>query len=222
MPITFVDNGAVQNTTATEFTQAYPSAVGVGSLLVATWRMASTTNTMAVSDSVNGSWTQALRQNNTTDGVSVAVFYKYNTAAGTPTVTFTSNVAAAQWITIDEYSGLLTLTDPIDQTEGAEADSTSTMTSDSFTTTSNYELFIVGTGFGGATTQTAGTNYTQRRVTSDGRLSCEDRIVTAVGSYTASTTALDVLNAHIAVATFVGVVDPLVARSGNWRRRGRR
>lgn len=76
-------------TAGTDTTIAYTSAVAAGSLLTATIRNGALFSTQSISDSVNGAWTIAYHQDQTTDGHTLIVAYFKSSAAGTPTVTIT-------------------------------------------------------------------------------------------------------------------------------------
>jgi hypothetical protein len=97
------------------------------------------------------------------------------------TVTFGGAVEYPD-VRIAEYSGL----DPVNPLDKAAAalGSGTTSTSGSVTTTSATEL-LVGINNVNSVTTAAGTGYTSRGITGDGNILAE-RVVTAVGTYTAT------------------------------------
>jgi len=98
----------------TSSTTSYTSPVSSGSLLVAYFSGSQVTGrTLTVSDSINGSWNQDIAGNTQ---ASVGIFSFPNTAAGSPTITYTiSGAAATLRILIEEWSQVLTSA-PKDQT----------------------------------------------------------------------------------------------------------
>lgn len=98
--------------TAYEYgTQAtYSNNITSGSTLIAVVSGGGVVTTPSVSDSVNGSWTQACTipgDSSQSNESSLAVFYKTNPSAGTaPTVTVSNDGLFDRAIRIFEYSGL--------------------------------------------------------------------------------------------------------------------
>jgi FtsP/CotA-like multicopper oxidase with cupredoxin domain len=109
-----------------------------------------------------------------------AIFYAPNIAGGSTTVTVTFNrTAAYPDLLVTEYSGINVL----DQVRGATTTS-STANSGARTTTAPNELIFGATTVVTMTTG-PGQGFTQRLLTPDGDLA-EDRIVSAIGSYSAT------------------------------------
>jgi hypothetical protein len=121
-------------------------------------------------------------------GLSQSIYYCPNIAGGSrPTVTVRFDAAVAfPDVAILEYSGVSTL----DQNRGNFGTGTTTSSGTRTTTAANELIFaanIVGTFTTGP-----GANFTQRIITSPDGDICEDRIVTAIGTYGA-TAPLNVL-----------------------------
>ena len=122
-------------------------------------------------------------------GISQSIYYAKSIAgaaanANTVTVTF-SAAATAPDIRILEYSGLNT-TAPLDVTAAASGSGTS-VSSGSATTTSANEL-ILGATTVSAATSGVGSGFTKRIQTVPDSDLVEDQIVTATGSYAATST----------------------------------
>ncbi len=119
---------------------------------------------------------------------SLAVYYAANIASSVAngnTVTVTFNRATVYPdVRIAEYRNVAT-TNPLDVAAGATGTG-ATANSGNVTTTNANDL-LVGFNYVQTYTGNAGTGFTERRVTSDGNL-LEDRNVTAVGSYSATST----------------------------------
>ncbi len=138
----------------------------------------------SVKDSAGNSYQVAVPMGQTT-GLRQAIYYARNIATSsgnTLTVTF-SQPAQAVDIRSAEYRNL-------DQTNPFDAGSTAsgtaaTATSRSATTTSSGEL-LVGAGMTVGLFSGAGSGYTTRLLTTPDGDIMEDRIVTAIGSYTAT------------------------------------
>lgn len=122
-------------------TLAYTGAVHVGNFLVGTMQSPNTTGG-TVSDNVNaGNYTTGLNHSTANTANDLALFYKENTLAGTPTVTLTPGGAGDIGCCIEEYSGVLTSTS-IDKSGATEANGT-TITSSSLTNTgANGDLCV--------------------------------------------------------------------------------
>jgi outer membrane biosynthesis protein TonB len=105
-------------------------------------------------------------------------------AAGTNSVTITFNSGAHYPdVRILEYSGIDT-GNPLDTAVGATGNST-TSSSGAVKTTNPNDL-LVGANYVETSTTGAGSGYTQRMITNPNHDLVEDRLVTAIGSYSAS------------------------------------
>lgn len=139
----------------------YGSAVGAGSLLVLIGRYSTGGLTPTVSDNVNaGNWTLAgeFVQTNDANGT-IQIYYKANSGAGTPTVTYNLGTARVQRVIILEFSGAAT-SSPLDgSTVGAE-NTGITPASGNITPANNGSVFVCGAFANSAVTFLAGTDYT--------------------------------------------------------------
>lgn len=91
---------------ATTIADTFASAVGAGSTLWCVVSFDSAMTLSGVADSVNGAWTLAIGVTQTNNVERSELWYKANSAAGTPTVTATFATAADfRRITIEEVSG---------------------------------------------------------------------------------------------------------------------
>jgi hypothetical protein len=167
--------------------------------------------TVTVSDNVNaGNWTQAVTQQQTTDGHQGYIFYKWNAGAGSTTVTVgISGAAASIRSCMAEYSGAMTSGDPIDKTSSNQGDTTSS-TADSnataTTTQANELLFGLNTndntlnpswvaGIGGAGT-------VRQTVTANQTVAISDLTVSATGAYHNNPSFSNTQNWTSLIATF--------------------
>jgi hypothetical protein len=142
---------------------------------------------VSVTDSRGNVYTPAVGRTTTT-GLSATIYYAKNigsAAAGSNTVTVTfSGAASYPDVRILEYAGA----DPINPLDGtATATGTgTTSTTAAVVTTSATDLLFAANVVATMTTG-AGAGFTSRIISGDGNIA-EDRLVTAVGSYTASAT----------------------------------
>jgi len=117
-------------------------------------------------------------------GLAQSIYYASNIAAGNNTVTVNfTQTARYPDIRILEYQGVNTL-----DVTAAAAGSGTTVSSGAATTTAANEL-LFGADMVSGITKGAGTNFTTRIVTSPDSDLAEDRVVTTVGSYSATASA---------------------------------
>jgi len=183
--ISFVQVKSATATSASSITAAFTAAQTAGNLNVVAVMWGDTTSTVSsVTDSRSNAYTLAVGPS-AANGLTSAIYYAKNIAAGSNTVTVTFNKAAG-WpnINVMEYSGLDTAT-PLDVVSSASGSGT-TANSGSATTTSATEL-IVGAGNPVTTFTAAGSGFSNRIINSFGGIS-EDKIVTSTGSYNATAT----------------------------------
>jgi hypothetical protein len=189
-PITFIQvNSADPQTPQTSVTVTYAAAQRVGDLnvVVVGWND-STSTVSTVTDTLGNAYTLAAGPTVQTGTATQSIFYAKNivaAAAGANSVTVKFNVAAAYPdIRILEYSGLDT-TNPLDVSSGASGNGTTASSGPAVTTTYANDLIIaadvIQTGTPGA-----GTGFTKRIITNPDSDIVEDRVVTAIGSYTAT------------------------------------
>ncbi len=173
----------------TTVTVPYAAAQTAGNLnvVVIAWNDG-TTNVQAVTDTRGHVYRLAVGPTRVSATASLAIYYAANitaSAANANSVTVTFNAATVYPdVRIAEYSGI-SATDPLDVAIGATGTGT-TANSGSVTTTNANDL-LVGGNYIATYTNAAGSGYTSRVITSDGNL-LEDRNVTAVGSYNATST----------------------------------
>jgi hypothetical protein len=101
---------------------SYPANVVAGDLLVGQIRANGTTK---VSDSVNGSWTEAVQT--TDEGVTHSVWFRQNASAGKTTVKLSGATSGSLRAVLGEYSGVAT-SGALDQTSCNRGTSTSVAT----------------------------------------------------------------------------------------------
>ena len=174
---------AVPQTPTATVSVSYPGAQTLGDLNIVVVGWNDTTATVqSVKDSAGNTYSLAIGPTSAT-GLRQSIYYAANTAAGSNTVTVTfSQAAVYPDIRILEYKGLTTL----DVTAGAVGNSASA-SSGAATTTSANEL-IFGASTIATTTKAVGSGFTSRIITSPDSDIAEDKIVTAVGSNTATST----------------------------------
>jgi hypothetical protein len=163
----------------------FAAAQTLGNLNVVAVMWGDTTSAVtSVTDSKGNAYSLAVGPT-TASGLTSAIYYAKNIAAGSNTVTVTFNQTAG-WpnINVLEYSGLST-TSPLDVTATASGTGT-TANSGSATTTAASEL-IVGPGNPLTTFTAAGSGFSNRIINSFGGIS-EDKIVSSAGSYNATAT----------------------------------
>lgn len=159
--------GGFAATAGTTVAATYGSPVTAGNLLVC--GIGCDVNaTITVSDSVNGAWT-AIGTRLTNSALNSQMFYKANTAAGTPTVTATCGSGNYRNLRIGEWGGVATTT-PLDANNGTTGSSTTPATT--VTTVADHDL-VVGTAYI-TNTAAAGTGFNSRVVT-DGNV-LEDKL----------------------------------------------
>ncbi|HEY5287000.1 MAG TPA: right-handed parallel beta-helix repeat-containing protein [Solirubrobacteraceae bacterium] len=118
---------------------SYTANVQAGDLLVGQFR---TNGTTSVSDSVNGSWTEAAQT--TKEGVTHSIWYRQNAAAGKTTVTVSGGTSGSLRTVLAEYSGVAT-TGALDQTACNQGTSTS-VTTGATASVGTGDLLFVGVG----------------------------------------------------------------------------
>jgi hypothetical protein len=161
---------------------SYPTAQTVGDMNVVVVGWNDTTATVqSVKDSVGNTYSLAIGPTSGT-ALRQSIYYAANIKGGGNTVTVTFNQAAVYPdVRILEYRGVTTL----DVTAGAVGSNTSP-NSGAATTTSANEL-IFGADIVYTTTGAAGSGFASRIISPDGDIA-EDKVVTTVGSNSATAT----------------------------------
>jgi hypothetical protein len=134
MPVSYVAGSHAEiqyPSSASARTLAYGGALTPGSLLVVTVTTTTTAGNLSCTDNVNGAYT--LAEQRVVSARAVEQYYFYNNgSSGTPTVTVTPSQASFLSITIDEYLGVVTDSDPrrasIDNTGTSATLTTGTVT----------------------------------------------------------------------------------------------
>jgi fibronectin type 3 domain-containing protein len=187
--IAFVQtNNAVPQSSPTSVSVAYTAAQSAGNLnvVVIGWN-AATGTVQSVTDTVGNSYALAVGPTVRSGFGTQSIYYAANirgAAANGNTVKVTFNAATSHPdIRIAEYRGI-SLSNPVDVVAAATGNS-ATASSGAATTTSANDL-IVGANLVSSFTTGAGTSFTSRVITSPDGDILEDRIVTAIGSYSAT------------------------------------
>jgi CTP:molybdopterin cytidylyltransferase MocA len=162
-------------------TVTYPGAQTIGDLnvVVVGWNDTSST-VVQVSDSAGNNYSLAIGPTTGT-GLRQSIYYAANIKGGSNTVTVQFN-QPAQFadVRILEYRGV----NAVDVTAGASGNSTTANSGTANTTAANELIFganMVSTFTGGA-----GSGFTSRVITTPDGDIAEDRVVTAMGSYSAT------------------------------------
>src|SRR6266702_1792036 len=185
-------NSAVPQTPQTTVNVTFTAAQAAGDLNVVVVGWNDTTATVSsVADKSGNTYTLAVGPTAFTGVLSQSIYYAKNiksaaAAANIVTVTF-SPAAAYPAIRILEYNGA-DLNSPVDVT-AANTGNSSTTNSGSATTTNATDL-LLGASMVATFTTGPGTGFTSRLLTSPDGDIAEDRMVTATGSYSATTAAL--------------------------------
>jgi len=137
----FIQGKAATGTGVTSIAVAFTSAVTSGNHLVAAIQTPNTTG-ITVADNVNaGNYSVSDNHSTTNNANDNALWYKENTGAGTPTVTFSSIPAGNVGVCIGEYNGPLTSASL--DVHGATDATGTTITSGSKTSTgANGDLLV--------------------------------------------------------------------------------
>ncbi len=184
--IAFVQgNYATPQSPQTAVNVAFTAAQGAGNLNVVAIGWSDTTAAVSsVTDSAGNSYAAALAPTVLAGQITHVFYYAKNIRAGANTVTVHFSPAASfPDVRILEYRGL----DPVNPVAGGVGASGSggTSSTGTLTTTVANVLLVAGNDVA-TTTNGAGTGFTSRMITSpDGNIA-QDRIVSAVGSYSAT------------------------------------
>jgi len=200
--IGLVQSAAVQGSSVTSLSQAFPSNNTAGNLIVVFVR-ATSGQTVTVTDTASNTYALAVSQIQTTNSHQIYIFYatSVNNSSNTVTATF-SGTNTKPWMAVFEYTGVSVL----DKTASAQGSNALPNTGLTATTTSNNELVFAGLGLpSNAGTVTAGTGFQlllQDAPPNTSRAATEGQI-TAVSSQYAGTFSLSAgTNWSAVVATF--------------------
>lgn len=207
--------GAVKNCgTATSCALAYTVNVGAGDLLAACVRIGANPPTgLTVSDSLNGTWTQAIATAQTTDGHTGYIYFFPNTGAGANTLTVATSSSQSLRMVIMEFSGIAA--SPLDQIAGNMGTNNIAASGNTPVTTQASEL-VLGCETNANNLNDAVTNF--NGYTNNETLSCAsgncvnegDTNVAATGAQSISWTEFQATDWTADVATFKasGAVPP--------------
>jgi hypothetical protein len=171
-----------QSSTAT-VSVSYPGAQTAGDLnvVVVGWNDITAT-VLSVKDSAGNNYSLAIGPTSGT-ALRQSIYYAASVVGGANTVTVTFNQAAAfPDVSILEYRGVTTL----DVTAGASGSSAAASSGAATTRSANELVFGANTVFTG--NQSAGSGFTSRIITSPDADIAEDKVVTTVGSNSATAT----------------------------------
>lgn len=171
---------------------AYSGAVTSGNILIAIVRGSGHSGSVSVSDSVNGAWSQAgltLGSSDQSAESFVGIYYKANTASGTPTVTATITTLTDPNIEIMEFSGIVA-TSPLDGYQGQNSQtaggaSTSFDSGTGVAASQTHVLIVGGYENYSAINTSTYPNYTQvhNDVSNSGGATYQRILTDASGSY---------------------------------------
>ena len=187
--ITFVQaNAAVPQTPQPSVAVPFTSAQAAGDLnVVAVGWSDSTTQVQSVTDTTGNPYVRAVGPTLQSGIESASLYYAANIAAaqaGSNTVTVAFNASAPYPdVRIAEYSGVAAA-NPVDVTAAAQG--TGTSSNSGAATTTNPTDLLVGANVVKTSTNGAGASFTNRVTTSPDGDILEDRVVTTVGSYSAT------------------------------------
>jgi len=204
--ITLVTASKAQSSYAADlFTLAFAADVSSGSLLVAHITYGGTNPTITVSDNIAGgqTWTQAgSNEYDSTNVQGYALFYKYNTAAssGSRNVTLVASGANYVGIQLQEYTGVLATSNPLDQLSGTVLASTTTPATASVTPSTNNQLILCGSVASASSTITAAGSYSL--IYTDTILASEYQVQTTAAGVTGAFSYSPASISCILVATF--------------------
>jgi hypothetical protein len=160
-PITLLQAAAQEGSAVGAVTAGFRSNNTAGDLIVAFVRMSTTYQTVAVSDTLGNSYTEAVAQPQTADGHQVHVFYAKNILGGANAVTATFSATNNHpWLAVYEYSGLDTVS-PLDQTAKSQGSGPVAGAGPTASISVSNELVFAATGLPASYTgtSTAGTGY---------------------------------------------------------------
>jgi subtilisin family serine protease len=206
--VALVQSNSVEGSSVSALSNAFASANTAGDLIIAFVRMSTSTQTVAVTDTLGNTYTDAANIAQSTDGHQIHLFYAKNIKAGTNIVTATfSGTNNHPYLAVYEYSGL----NALDKTAAAQGSSATASSGATAITTSANELVFAGLGLPASSTATvtAGSGFTlgQQDTNAGGsRAATENETASAIGSYSGSFTLSASSNWSAVVATFA---DPI-------------
>ncbi len=205
--IALVQSASVQGTGVGSLSQTFPTANAAGNFIVAFVRMSTTSQTVAISDSLGNVYSDAVSQAQTMDGHQVHIFYTANVKGGANTVKAAFSATNNHpYLAVFEYSGVSTAA-PLDQTAHAQGTSGNANAGPMPATTSANELVFAGLGMpaSSTTTATAGSGFTMRQQDTPqygSRANTEDLTATTIANFSGSFGLNSTTNWSSVVASF--------------------
>jgi subtilisin family serine protease len=205
-PISLVQSANLEGTNVSSLSQTFSNPNTTGNLIIAFVRMATTFQTVQVTDALGNVYSEAVSQA-ASAGSQIHIFYARNIAAGANSVTASFSASNAHsWLSIHEYSGL-NASAPLDSTAHAQGSGSTADTGFTAVTVSAPELVFAGLGLPptSAQTVTPGAGFVilqQDAPPNHSRAATEDEIVTSVGQYAGTFGLSGPTNWIAAVATF--------------------
>ena len=187
--ITYVQGAYLNPSSSGLVNVTYTSAQLSGDLNVVVVGWSDTVSTVgSITDSKGNTYVSAVGPTTSSGNASQQTYYAKNIAAATAgsntvTLTFSTTVSYPD-VRVVEYSGV----DPVNPLDVAigSAGNGATQNSGSVTTTSANDVLLASNYVSDSTTA-VGTGYTQRFITNGGEV-VEDKIVSAIGTYSATST----------------------------------
>jgi hypothetical protein len=203
--ITLVQSAVKEGSAVGAVAAGFPSNNTAGNLIVAFVRMSTTNQTVAVSDTLGNSYTEAVSQTQTADGHQIHVFYAKNIFGGANAITATfSSANNHPWLAVYEYSGLDTVS-PLDQTAKSQGSGSVASAGPTASISLSNELVFAATGLPSSYTgsETAGTGYTLiQQDAGASRAANESGLATATQGVTGGFTLSSPTSWSAVVATF--------------------
>jgi hypothetical protein len=203
--IALKQSNAAQGWGVRQVSISFPSSNSAGNLILAFVRMATTYETVTVTDSARNTYVEAAAQTQSSDGSQIHLFYARNVKAGPNTVTATfSSTNNHSWLATFEYAGLNT-TNPLDQTASSQGRSAIASSGATSNTSSPNELIFAGFGFpaGYFGSQSPGAGFTLLRNNQGASpAATESKLAATTGSFGATFNLSSTVNWSGIIATF--------------------
>ena len=207
--IAYVQGAAqVAGSPATTQTLTFSQPVAAGDLLVGWFAQYNSSGQVAVSDSVNGTWTRSVSETFSSGGGDIALFFLANAKAAPNGLTITVSAANATYLqsSAAEYSGV-SATNPLDQAALNSGNGTSVSTGLTSAVPAGelvYSALTTGGNPGSVTPgSTQGVTFAARASTSSGSAYEQDVTSAAAGAQQGTATLGNATDWYAVAATFV-------------------
>ena len=187
--VTLVQHTSVDAGTASSSSLAFTTNTTAGNWIAAIVRAGKTGQTISVTDNRGNTYRNAVQLNETSDGMTIGIFYAENITGGATTVTVTDSISGGTLrYVILEYAGIA-LANSLDGSAASQGTSASP-SSGPATMTAPGDLVIGVLSSANSQTFTAGSGWAiQERVpASSTKLAIEDQVRSAAGSVSATGT----------------------------------